>query len=264
MSAPFGRECGRVQAMNGTGRGRRGGAPPEQLALIRESVRQAKGPGPGRGPGGAPRWPRERPVARVLVDKGVLHLDRYFDYAVPEECYADAQPGCGCGAAGRAARVRRPGREGGGLIDGFLVERVDQSTTRARWRRCAQVVSPSRCSARGVAGLAPTWPTGTRGAWPMCLQLAVPPRSARAEKQALRGRSAARRPEPGSWDRYERGAAFLESLAAGGAPRAVWNAAARAEVAASCARAVAATLASGRGALVVVPDGRAVGASTPR
>ena len=28
-----------------------------------------------------------------LVDKGVLHLDRYFDYAVPEELDAGAQPG---------------------------------------------------------------------------------------------------------------------------------------------------------------------------
>lgn len=36
---------------------------------------------------------KELPVARVLVDKGVLHLDRYFDYAVPEELDAVAQPG---------------------------------------------------------------------------------------------------------------------------------------------------------------------------
>ena len=31
-------------------------------------------------------------------------------------------------------------------------------------------------------------------------------------------------PEAGSWVRYARGAAFLEALAGGGAPRAVWTA----------------------------------------
>ena len=65
-------------------------------------------------------------------------------------------------------------------------------------------------------------------------------------------------PEAGSWARYERGAAFLESLASGGAPRAVWNALPGPEWSEELARAVAATLASGRGALVVLPDGRAV------
>ncbi|NYV76175.1 primosome assembly protein PriA, partial [Streptomyces sp. UH6] len=76
------------------GEGGAQGAPPEQLALIRESVREAK----EKAPRAKPRTWRgaavaERlPVARVLVDKGVLHLDRYFDYAVPAELDADARP----------------------------------------------------------------------------------------------------------------------------------------------------------------------------
>lgn len=58
----------------------------------------------------------ELPVARVLVDKGVLHLDRYFDYAVPAELDAEAQPGVRVRVrfgAGRH-RVREGRREGGG------------------------------------------------------------------------------------------------------------------------------------------------------
>ncbi|MGW6461902.1 primosome assembly protein PriA, partial [Streptomyces sp. NPDC055078] len=58
------------------------------------------------------------------------------------------------------------------------------------------------------------------------------------------------------WGRYGRGAAFLEALAGGGSPRAVWTALPGPGWPDELARAVAATLASGRGALVVVPDGR--------
>ncbi|GAA3308119.1 hypothetical protein GCM10020295_69090 [Streptomyces cinereospinus] len=101
---------------NSRGDGGAEGAPPEQLAFIRESVRKA------RAPRAKPRTWRgaalagELPVARVLVDKGVLHLDRYFDYAVPAELDADAQPGVRVRVrfgAGRH-RVREGRREGGG------------------------------------------------------------------------------------------------------------------------------------------------------
>ena len=59
-------------------------APPEQLALIREAVRKAKAPRAKPRTWRGAALAKELPVARVLVDKGVLHLDRYFDYAVPE------------------------------------------------------------------------------------------------------------------------------------------------------------------------------------
>ncbi|OIJ65627.1 primosomal protein N', partial [Streptomyces mangrovisoli] len=90
------------------------------------------------------------------------------------------------------------------------------------------------------------------------LQLAVPPRSARAERQESPAPlPPPDRPAPGSWARYEHGPAYLDALASGAAPRAVWNALPGPQWCEELARAVAATLASGRGALVVVPDGRA-------
>ena len=33
-------------------------------------------------------------VARVLIDSPLPHLDRLFDYRVPDELAADARPGC--------------------------------------------------------------------------------------------------------------------------------------------------------------------------
>ncbi|MEV6183864.1 primosome assembly protein PriA, partial [Streptomyces sp. NPDC052015] len=118
-----------MSSENGQGGGGGEEAPPEQLALIREAVRKAKVPKAKPRTWRGAALAKELPVARVLVDKGVLHLDRYFDYAVPEELAAVAQPGVRVrvrfGAGGRTVRDGR--REGGSLIDGFLVERVAES-----------------------------------------------------------------------------------------------------------------------------------------
>ncbi|KPI17197.1 hypothetical protein OK074_8227 [Actinobacteria bacterium OK074] len=261
LSVGFGKNAG-VSSEDGSERGSGEGAPPEQLALIREAVRKA------RAPRAKPRtWLRaalagELPVARVLVDKGVLHLDRYFDYAVPEELDAVAQPGVRVrvrfGAGGRTVREGR--REGGGLVDGFLVERVAESDYRGPLAALAHVVSPEPVLGPELLGLCRAVADRYAGSLADVLQLAVPPRHARAEAmESGPPPPPPGAPEPGSWGRYPRGAEFLESLAAGGSPRAVWTALPGPEWATEIARAVQATLASGRGALVVVPAGRPAG-----
>ncbi|MFD4528812.1 primosomal protein N' [Streptomyces sp. NPDC058470] len=250
-----------MSSADGDGEGGAEGAPPEQLALIRESVRKAAAPKAKPRTWRGAALAKELPVARVLVDKGVLHLDRYFDYAVPEELDAQAQPGVRVRVrfgAGRH-RVREGRREGGGLIDGFLVERLAESEYAGPLAALAQVVSPEPVLSAELLGLTRAVADRYAGSLADVLQLAVPPRNARAEGKA----SSAPLPVPGvpevgSWARYGRGAAFLEALAAGGAPRAVWNALPGPGWAEELARAVGATLASGRGALVVVADGRAV------
>jgi primosomal protein N' (replication factor Y) len=250
-----------VSSANGWGEGGAEGAPPEQLALIREGVRQARAPKAKPRTWRGAKLAEELPVARVLVDKGVLHLDRYFDYAVPAELDAEAQPGVRVRVrfgAGRH-RVREGRREGGGLIDGFLVERLAASDYAGPLAALAQVVSPEPVLGPELLGLARAVADRYAGSLADVLQLAVPPRNARAEqKPSPEPLPPPGIPETGSWTRYGRGAAFLESLAAGGAPRAVWNALPGPGWAEEIARAVGATLASGRGALVVVPDGRAV------
>ncbi|MFJ9817050.1 primosomal protein N' [Streptomyces sp. NPDC101151] len=250
-----------MSSENGPGDGGAEGAPPEQLALIRESVRGAKVPRAKPRTWRGAALAKELPVARVLVDKGVLHLDRYFDYAVPEELDAEAQPGVRVRVRFGAGkhRVREGRREGGGLIDGFLIERRAEPDYSGPLAALAQVVSPEPVLSEELLGLARAVADRYAGSLADVLQLAVPPRSARAERRPspappLPPPAA---PDTGSWARYEHGGVFLESLASGGAPRAVWNALPGPLWSEELARAVAATLASGRGALVVVPDGRA-------
>ncbi|MFF9913119.1 primosomal protein N' [Streptomyces sp. NPDC013457] len=232
----------------------------EQLALIRESVRKAKVPRAKPRTWRGAALAKELPVARVVVNKGVLHLDQFFDYAVPEELDAVAQPGVrvrvrfGAGAH----QVRDGRREGGRLIDGFLVERRAESDYKGALAALADVVSPEPVLSAELLGLARAVADRYAGSLADVLQLAIPPRSARAEgKASPEPLPPPAAPEPGSWGRYERGPAFLDALARGGAPRAVWNALPGPYWAEELARAVGATLASGRGALVVVPDGRA-------
>ncbi|MEU6367629.1 primosomal protein N' [Streptomyces sp. NPDC046931] len=234
-------------------------APPEQLALIREAVRKAKAPRAKPRTWRGAALAKELPVARVLVDKGVLHLDRYFDYVVPEELDAVARPGVRVRVRfGAGARTVREGRrEGGGLIDGFLVERLPESDYTGPLAALAQVVSPEPVLSTELLELARAVADRYAGSLADVLQLAVPPRHARAEATETGPPPAPpAAPDPGSWRRYGRGPEFLRSLASGGAPRAVWTALPGPQWAEEIARAVQATLASGRGALVVVPAGR--------
>ncbi|MFD5799693.1 helicase PriA, partial [Streptomyces diastatochromogenes] len=174
-----------MNSENGSGDGGGAGAPPEQLAFLRESVRGAKVPRAKPRTWRGAALAKELPVARVLVDKGVLHLDRYFDYAVPEELDADAQPGVRVRVrfgAGRH-RVREGRREGGGLIDGFLIERLAESEYSGPLAALAQVVSPEPVLSEELLGLARAVADRYAGSLADVLQLAVPPRSARAERR---------------------------------------------------------------------------------
>ncbi|MFF7730121.1 primosomal protein N' [Streptomyces sp. NPDC008001] len=241
-----------------------GGTPEqgEQLALIRESVRAAKAKAPKAKPRtwrGAP-LAKTLPVARVLVDKGPVHLDRLWDYAVPEELDADARPGVRVrvrfGAGTRNVRGGR--REGGGLLDGYIVERVAESDFQGPLAAIAQVLSPEPVLSPALYELCRAVADRYAGSLADVLQLAVPPRHARIEAEPspapLPPPGA---PEAGSWSRYPTGPAFLDAVARGDTPRAVWTALPGPHWPHELARAAAAALSAGRGALVVVPDGRA-------
>ncbi|MDJ0381008.1 primosomal protein N' [Streptomyces sp. G-G2] len=237
------------------------GGAPEQLALMREMVAEAK----AKAPKAKPRTWRgasladELPVARILVNKGVLHLDQLWDYAVPEDLAEAAQPGVRVrvrfGAGSHQVHGGR--REGGGLIDGFIVERRADTDYNGPLAALAQVVSPEAVLGPRMLALARAVADRYAGSLADVLQLALPPRNARAEaKPSPEPLPVPGVPEPGGWQRYPAGPAFLRSLAGGAAPRAVWTALPGPGWADELARAMAATLASGRGALAVLPDGR--------
>ncbi|PWS42208.1 primosome assembly protein PriA, partial [Streptomyces sp. ZEA17I] len=185
-----------------------GAGAPEQLALIRETVRRAKvpraKPRTWRGAALAERLP----VARVLVNKGVLHLDQYFDYAVPAELDAEAQPGVRVRVRFGAGRRNVQGgrREGGGLIDGFIVERRAESDYQGALAALAYVVSPEPVLGPELLALSRAVADRYAGSLADVLQLAVPPRNGRAEsKPSPEPLPPPPPPEPGTWERYGQG-----------------------------------------------------------
>lgn len=229
---------------------------PEQLALLRETVRRSKPPRARPRTWRGAAHAEKLPVARVLVDKGLVHLDRYFDYAVPAAMDDEAQPGVRVrvrfGAGEREGR-----REGGRLINGFVVERVEESDYPGALAPLAQVLSPERVLTPSLLKLCRAVADRYAGSLADVVQLAVPPRMARAEKRpSPPAQPPPAPPGPGSWERYAEGPAYLRALTEGGAPRAVWTALPGPLWPEELARALAAALASSRGALAVLPDGR--------
>jgi primosomal protein N' (replication factor Y) len=189
------------------------------------------------------------PVARVVVDSPLPHLDRLFDYAVPPELDEAAQPGV-------RVKVRFSGR----LVAGYLLERAPGTGHDGKLSPLAAIVSPEPVLTAEVARLARAVADRYAGTMADVLRLAVPPRHARVEKALPPQAQPVPAPqEPqGRLTAYQNGAGFRSQLAAGGNPHAVWTVAAGRDWPADLAEAVSATLEGGRGAVVVVPDARDV------
>ncbi|MEJ7794179.1 MAG: primosomal protein N' [Nocardioides sp.] len=189
------------------------------------------------------------PVARVLVDLPLAHLDRPFDYLVPVKDAHTAVPGA-------RVKVRFAGQD----VDGYVVERVAESDHPGRLAPLRRVVSAEPVLLPEVAALAAAVAERYAGSRADVLRLAVPPRHATTEAKPS--------PDPdgrveidaaaaaAAWAGHEPAAAFLAHLAAGGSPRAVWSAAPATDWPTALAHTAAHTHASGRGALLVVPDHR--------
>ena len=224
----------------------RGADAPETLPGLRETVRAGR---PRRTPKTEPLAEVD-PVARVLVDTPLAHLDRPFDYAVPASMAEVAVPGA-------RVKVRFAGKD----LDGYVTERAAESDHTGALTPLRRLVSPEPVLLRTVAeaaGLLAERYAGTRAD---LLRLAVPPRHAATEKQ----------PSPpeepvtvdttaavGAWERYDAAEAFLGHLGDGGSPRAVWSAVPGDDWPGLLAAAAAVTLAGGRGAVLVAPDQRDV------
>ncbi len=200
------------------------------------------------------------PVARVAVDVALAHLDRPFDYRVPEHLDADA-------VAGVRLRVRFAGR----LVDGYLLERVAESDHGGRLAWVEKVVSAEPVLTAEVAALCRAVADRYAGVLPDVLRLAVPPRHARVEAEpqpddapeasaVADGTAPAGPPRTDGWRRYPRGPALLDALAGGRAAHAVWQALPGEDWPTRLAEAAAATVAAGRGVLLVAPDQRDVDA----
>ncbi|MDP5226037.1 MULTISPECIES: primosomal protein N' [Arthrobacter] len=193
------------------------------------------------------------PVARVVVESPLPHLDRTFDYLVPEALDEQA-------VAGARVRVSFAGRE----LHGYIVERRADSDVGTRLSVLDKVISPVPVLTPGVLELCRAVAARCAGSVSDVLRLAVPGRVASCEKDWIPFAGAADAgalPDGGapSWDRLRNGAAFIHHLSTGENPRAAvtvpegYGPHAWPHV---LAQAAAAALRSGRNALLVVPDQR--------
>lgn len=212
------------------------------------------------------------PVARVLIESSLPHLDRSFDYSVPAELDGTALPGV-------RVKVRFSGQE----LNGYVLERMESSEAGHALTPLLKVVSAVPVLTPALLELASSVAARYAGTLSDVLRTAIPPRVARLEKQLLSGDSLLDVPDepdtpdehggaaqgsasPGTasqaqavWASYTNGAPYLQHLAGGGSPRAVLTATQGFGTAGwpgLVASAVAAVRSSGRGAVVVVPDYR--------
>jgi primosomal protein N' (replication factor Y) len=204
------------------------------------------------------------PVALVLVDVGLPHLDRSFEYLVPASLADLAVPGA-------RVKVRFAGQD----VDGYVLARAATAGHDGTLAPLRKVVSPESVLTPQVLAVCREMAGRYAGTLGDMVRLAVPPRHATAERNLSKGPPAAagspggetaggarRPPEAGPWLQYPAGTSFLRHLEAGNAPAASWLALpgqpADADWPAALAVAAATSLAAGRGALIVVADHRDV------
>ncbi|NMO00443.1 primosomal protein N' [Gordonia sp. TBRC 11910] len=187
------------------------------------------------------------PIARVLPLLGLTHLDRPFDYLVDAEQDAAAAPGV-------RVRVRFAGR----LVDGFVLERIATSDHSGKLSWLDRVVSPEQVLPPQLATLCRAVADRYAGTMSDVIRLAVPPRHARTEAEAVSivPLPDVAPPNLDAWQQYSGFDGYLGAVRSGGAPRAVWQAAPGEDWPARLAELAAATLAAGRGVIIVVPDQR--------
>ncbi|KUM32975.1 primosomal protein N' [Arthrobacter sp. EPSL27] len=231
---------------------------PQQLSLLHGLPAPAA---PASGPALAPHLP----VARVLIESSLPHLDRPFDYSVPAALDTSAQPGV-------RVKVKFNGQD----LSGYLLERVAESDAGHPLVPLHKVVSAVPVLVPPVAELAGRVAARYAGTVSDVLRVAVPPRMAKLEKDLAPdgvldpalladdggGGGAGTAPAglgASAWSTYRNGPAFLRHLGAGESPRAVLSALqgyGPGSWPRLVAEAVAAVRLSGRGAVVVVPDYR--------
>ncbi|MEI2279362.1 primosomal protein N' [Paenarthrobacter ilicis] len=199
------------------------------------------------------------PVARVVLESPLPHLDRPFDYSVPAELAEAAVPGV-------RVKVKFNGQE----LAGYILERSESSDASGALTPLHKVVSPVTVLTPAIADLAGAVAARYAGTLSDVLRTAIPPRIAKVEKE-LQGGSIQPGPETQqdpvvpathgaqAWGMYTNGTAYLQHLMSGGSPKAVLTALqgyGPGGWPALVAAAVASVRSSGRGAVVVVPDYR--------
>lgn len=198
-------------------------------------------------------------VARVAVDVALAHLDRLFDYTIPDRLADAVRPGV-------RVRVRFSGR----LLDGWVVS-IGEADPDPGIRLVPLHAVPSQepVLTQRLYDLIRAVADHYAGVWSDVARLAIPPRHAATEKAPQREwPEPAQTGEPVVLPGFDGGAGFLAALARGASPRAFWQVPAvlggPGDLVAGVIEAVGATLTSGRSAVVVVPTARELGVALAR
>ncbi len=199
----------------------------------------------GRAPRARVRHPAAEllPVARVALLTPVPHLDRVFDYEVPEKLAAAAVPGV-------RVRVRLAGR----LVDGFVLERVE--TSDRELQPLSSVHGPAVLTPE-IADLCRAVADRYAGTLADVLRFAIPPRHARVESRASAAPIGAGPPapvDPAGWSAYRGGAELLAGIGGPVPMRALWVSAPGEQVGLRLADLAGAVTTRGRGVLIIAPD----------
>ncbi|MGO1384514.1 MAG: hypothetical protein ACTHU1_06910 [Arachnia sp.] len=190
--------------------------------------------------------PAPQRVARVAVDVPLAHLDRLFDYEVPEAMAEMAVPGC---------RVKVP--FSGRTREGWLIS-FGEPQTEIKLLKLKAVVSSEPILSDALVALFRAVADHYAGVLTDVIRLAVPRRHSTTEKAAQR-----EWPAPATYSartvltQFPGGDAFLEALGTDVGPRAFWQVPCVVDTAGDLIggvmEAVATTLDAGRGAIVIVP-----------
>lgn len=116
------------------------------------------------------------PIGRVLIDSPLPQLDRLLEYRIPAALDREAQPG---------VRVVVPLRGGQRQAKGYLVDRVAEASFEGTLNDLSEVISPARVLTPEVAHLARRAADRAAGTASDLVRLAVPPRQVRIEKAWL-------------------------------------------------------------------------------
>ena len=188
--------------------------------------------------------PRD-PVARVMVDVPLAHLDRPFDYLIDTELDELVQPGM-------RVRVRFSGR----LVDAYVLARLATSDSGAKLAFIERAVGTEPVLTTETSRLFRAVADRYAGSFIDVARLGVPPRHARAEVADSVPATVPEAPSLLGWGRYTAGVSFIAAIGSARPARAVWSALPGEDWPARLAEGVQAALAVGRGAVVVVPDAR--------
>jgi primosomal protein N' (replication factor Y) len=184
----------------------------EQLSVFPERVNNSAVGAPGKSSNKPkvvkkPKAPvpiaQHNPVAQVIIDSPLPHLDRIFDYAVPEKLTDLANPGV-------RVRVRFAGR----LTDAWLINRTDSTDHDGELAPIINVISAERVLLPEILNLASEVADRQAGILSDVLRNAIPNRHAGAEETKFSPTIDYPKPVSTLWEKYPGGPALLSRSAA--------------------------------------------------